>query len=218
MRYRRRGSAKAAAVMTLVGGTVVGGSVIAFKPRFSGGDPGRGVSGDAPIAEARQVELDRLATILRGSVAIIDVRGGGGPFTEILVHLVDGPRTGQVEPTELLLLSHARTLGVLLAFRLDPDSAAATGPGGGRLRPIAPSTLADPDFARNWRDRTGVDVVRDVIARGIVGLELAPLEPTGDQERRLWRLTLTWDDGTADHRTTASVDLELPIYDPPDSE
>lgn len=204
---RRRGSVKAGVVLTLIGGGILGGTAIAVRPR----PIGAAVPIEAMVGAERAVAVESLAGILRRSAAILAVhRRGSSPFTDVVVHAFDGPRPGVIEPSEILVLTHSRTLRAVMAFTHDPTRSG----GEASTRPIPRAALEDPGFARSWRDRP--DVRRDVLPAGtdLVDLRLDPAEGPGNGAYPSWTLCLTWPDGSADGTITVEVRVD-PATDGP---
>lgn len=187
--------------MLILGGSMVGGAAVAFRPRTIGAS----VSAETVLGAERAMAIETLADVLRRSSRIIAVHDRpGSPFTDIVIHAFDGPRRGIVERGELLVLTHSRTLRAVMAFTLDPAEADASA----ARTVVGDTTVASPGFARSWRDRS--DVRRDLIRAGdgLVRLKLEPAEGPGNQTRPGWILTLTWADGSADGTVTGEVRVD----------
>ncbi len=204
----RRGAAKAGVLLALAGTATVGGLAVALRPQPLGAS----VPPEAAVGPARAAALGTLADVVRRSTGVLAVhRRGNGPFTDVVLHAYDAPRTGVVEASEVLVLSHSRTLRTVFAWTLDAAEA-----GEDAARAVVPaSRLADPAFARSWRDRT--DVRRDVVpaGEGLVDLELVAREGPGNAGTEGWTLRLTWLDGSTDARVTAEVRVDPAVIDSP---
>lgn len=204
---RPRGTAKAGLLVLLAGGTSVACLAVALRPRPLGAT----VPPEVAVGPARAAALGTIADVVRRSTGVLAVhRRGNGPFTDVVLHAYDAPRTGAVEASEVLVLTHSRTLRALFAWTLDreeADEAVAR-------RVIPAGAFEDPAFARSWRDRP--DVRRDVVpaGEGLLDLELLRAEGPGNAASPGWTLRLTWADGSADGTVTAEVPVD-PAADGP---
>ena len=188
-------------MLTLACGGILGGAAIAFRPRPIGAS----VPMDTLVGAERAVAVESLAGVFRRSAAILAVhRHGASPFTDVVIQAFDGPRPGAIEPSEILVLTHSRTLRAVMAFSLDPAGSGADT----ATQPIPLARLQDPAFARSWRDRP--DVRRDVLPAGtdLVDLTLDPAEGPGNGASGSWTLGLTWADGSADGTITVEVRVD----------
>jgi hypothetical protein len=188
--------------MVVLGGTIVGGAAVAFRPRTLGAS----VSAETVLGAERAMAMETLADVLRRSARIIAVHDRpGAPFTDIVIQAFDGPRRGIVEPGEVLVLTHSRTLRAVMAFTLDPARVDAST----ARNAFDEDVIAAGGFARTWRDRP--DVRRDVVpaGTGLVRIELEPAEGPGNATGAGWIMKLTWADGSADGTVTGEVRVDL---------
>jgi hypothetical protein len=222
----RRGITFEAVAWSLVLAGSLATAAVVITPRVIRADDAAGsgaAHAAARVVPAHQKLLDELAALVRQCHAVIEVRArGSGPFASIALWLTDETNPGRLDPEELAVISHSRTVQTLMCHVLDEESLASLArrdavsgrdlPRADRAalaRSLTAAVAAGESLPDFWRRQHAV--VSRVFAREIsdARFELLPRAAPGDSTRRQLRITLTWPADSADGSDVASTSVDV---------
>lgn len=163
-----------------------------------------------PARAAVHAGLRELISSCRSVVGV--VREPASPFTDVVLWGADANGSGEVEPSEVLVLSHSAVTGAVMAHVWgsggDTDETRGAGAAGGPGVPGLPGVpgvpwvvLGDAEFPGRWRGRA--DVASRVIATGIRAMRV---ERAGEGGRfETFRVLLTWEGPVSDEGAMESA-------------
>ena len=195
-------------VMTV--GTVIFGSIVVCHPDRA---TASGRSSDDPASASEhsivsslsgeEASINRLTSIISESRGIIAAHPRGEtPFAEIVIWASDHHDPGQINESEILIISHSRALRTITGFRIDSNS---------RVQ-LSSIDLQNASFCDAWR--TNPDVQAKVIATDIDDMQLLMPSRDGFGERR-FRIQLKWPSELSDVNDSRSIVIDgSPIVRP----
>lgn len=161
---------------------------------------------------ARRLFVSQLGELVTSSKAVLSVtERPDGSFVDLVLWRRDDRETGRINPDEILVLSHSRTLQTITLYRFDrrerhADEATRIGIGETpALFPpdhLAPAILYQPDFCDRWR--TSARVNSAVLATDVRELEFETPHNSSGQEAKL-RISLTWSSDSVDTPDSATT-------------
>ncbi len=169
-----------------------------------------------------QQAIELLASLISRSKEVLAIhQRGATPYIEIVLWLEDGDNPGQMDPSEVAVLSHSEILQTISFHSLDVEESEESetedsgGDGGWSDQPGAEKThepmlpeidIRRADFCPAWRETAQVG--RRVILARVAEIsieQLTELDPTGS----LIRISLTWASESADSPDKASLLLDV---------
>ncbi len=188
-------------MLSILGTLTVTAAIVA--PKYLAAEVGPPV-----VVEAHRIShqelIDELAALIGRSVRVLAIHPRGAtPYVELVLWLFDDDDPGELDESELAILSHSRIMRTVTIYRLADDV-----PKPATISPDRLDETASPAFCERWR--ADLRVVPLILITGVSDLRVEPLEPTGQGSRRL-RIGLTWARDSVDGADEASAVVDAAI-------
>lgn len=176
----RRGGSTGFALSLLAGFGTLGATAVFVGPRIISA---RSSEAEAVVARdpSHQHTIEIFAGILARSRAVLALHDRGEtPYEEIVLWIEDRDHPGQIDPHEVVVISHSKVLQTLTYFEVEKHEGSA---------PLSFGQLQSVGFCNQRRTDPGVNV--RVIGAGISDLDLSR-QGNIQGSRALMRISFTW--------------------------
>lgn len=204
----RRGGATAGLLAILTTIASMATAALVIGPRFSLGAMSKDAPGPMEKLSERQIFTNQIAGIFGGCHQVLAVHERGAtPYLEALLWVEDRINPGQIDPVEVVVISHSRVLQTLIWYALPGTYENATWSDLDNSI-LTVERINDAVFCERWR--SSAHVVPRVVATGLSDLTIKTAHREGS-EAGVMQLRVIWPVDSTDSPTETSAHVEAAV-------